>query len=283
MSCLLCSKQYNLYAGDSQGLAAYDGQIMNITDLVKIHHSNYLDDIPFWISLTEGKEPVLEVGCGHGRVVFPLLAAGREVVGVDIDLPAIQLLWDELGEKELEIQNRVRIIHENFNNFDPEGSFGAVIIPCNTYSTFPIIERQIIISKIYQILAPGGVFAASMPNPVQLRSLFEELKENSDPEGSDLETAFLHPETGFPVQVSSSLASRENRLVWDWIYDCLHPNGQVERGVQSTEHYLSTQEIYQQELAGAGFEDIRSIGDFDSSDYLEDSSYLILLGKKAPV
>ena len=256
---------------------------MNITDLVKIHHSDYLDDIPFWTSWTEGKEPVLEVGCGHGRVALPLLAAGREVVGVDIDLPAIQSLQDELGEKEVDIQNKARIIHENIINYQPEGPFGAVIIPCNTYSTFPLEERQIIISKIYQILAPGGVFAASMPNPVQLRSLNKELRENSDPEGSDLETAFLHPETGFPVQVSSSLTARENCLGWDWIYDYLHPDGQVERVIQSTEHYLTTLEIYQQELARSGFENIRSMGDFDSSDYLEDSSYLILLGNKAEV
>ncbi|MCD6425662.1 MAG: class I SAM-dependent methyltransferase [Anaerolineales bacterium] len=256
---------------------------MNKTDLIKIHHADYLDDIHFWTSWTEGKEPVLEVGCGHGRVALPLLAAGREVVGVDIDLPAIQSLRDDLEKKEMEIQNRARIIHENIVNFQPEGRFGAAIIPCNTYSTFPLEERQIIISKIYQLLAPGGIFAASMPNPLQLRSLYEELRENSDPEGSDLETSFLHPETGFPVQVSSKVTARENSLGWDWIYDHLHPDGQVERVVQSTEHYLTTLEIYQQELVRVGFDEIHSMGDFDSSDYLEDSSYLILVGNKAEV
>ena len=256
---------------------------MNKTDLIKIHHADYLDDIRFWTSWTEGKEPVLEVGCGHGRVVLPLLAAGREVVGVDIDLPAIQSLRDELGNKEVDIQKRARIIHENIVNFQPEGPFGAVIIPCNTFSTFPSEERQIIISKIYQLLALDGVFAVSMPNPAQLRFLYEELKENSNPEGPDLETSFLHPETGFPVQVSSKVAARENSLGWDWIYDHLHPDGQVERVVQSTEHYLTTPEIYQQELVSAGFDEIQLMGDFDCSDYLEDSPYLILVGNKAEV
>lgn len=256
---------------------------MNKTDLVKIHHADYLDDIPFWISWTEGKEPVLEVGCGHGRVALPLLEEGREVVGVDIDLPAIQSLRNELGKKELNVQNRAQIIHDNIANINPVGSFGAVIIPCNTYSTFHVEERQIIISKIYQLLAPGGGFAASMPNPVQLRSLYEELRENSDPGGSDLETSFLYPETGFPVQVSSYVAATENSLVWDWIYDHLHPDGQVERMVQSTKHFLATLEIYQQELVRAGFDEIHSMGDFDKSEFYEGSPYLILLGKKPGV
>jgi len=253
---------------------------MNKTNLVKIHHADYLDDIPFWVSRTEGKEPILEVGCGHGRVALPLLAAGREVVGLDIDLPAIQSLRDELGKKELDIQNRARIIHENIVNFKPEDSFGAVIIPCNTYTTFPLEERQSIISKIYQLLAPDGVFTASMPNPVQLRFFYGDLMENSDPEGPDLETSFLHPDTGYPVQVSSSLTAREKSLGWDWIYDHLHPDGQVERVVQSTEHYLTNLETYLKELDEIGFEKIQTMGDFEESPYSEDSPYLILVGIK---
>ncbi len=50
---------------------------------------------------------------------------------------------------------------------------------------------------------------------------------------------------------------------WDWIYDHLHPDGQVDRYIRSTEHYLTTLETYQQELIEVGFIDIRSLGDFD--------------------
>ena len=253
---------------------------MNKTDLIRIHHADYLEDIPFWISWTEGKGTVLEVGCGHGRVALPLLAAGREVVGVDIDLPALQFFREELEGKELEIQKRAQVVHEDFINFQSEGSFGTVIIPCNTYSTFTFEERQMIISKAYKLLSPGGIFVASLPNPVQLRSLYDELLENPDQAESDLETSFPHPETGNPVQVSSSMIAKEMSLVWDWIYDHLHPDGQVDRYIRSTEHYLTTLETYQQELIKVGFNGIRSMGDFDNSEYTEDSPYLILGGKK---
>jgi len=253
---------------------------MNKTDLIRIHHADYLEDIPFWISWTEGKGIVLEVGCGHGRVALPLLAAGREVVGVDIDRPALQSLREELEEKEPEIQKRAQIIHEDFINFQSESSFGTVIIPCNTYSTFLLEERQMILSKAYKLLNPGGIFVASFPNPVQLRSLYDGLRANPDQAGLDLETAFPHPETSNPVQVSSSMIVKENSLGWDWIYDHLHPDGQVDRYIRSTEHYLTKLETYQLELVEAGFVEILSMGDFDNSEYSGDSPYLILVGKK---
>ena len=253
---------------------------MNKTELIRIHHADYLEDIPFWISWTEGKGTVLEVGCGHGRVALPLLAAGREVVGVDIDKPALQYLREELKEKEPKIQKRAQIIHEDIINFQSESSFGSVIIPCNTYSTFPLDERQMILSKAYSLLSPGGRFAASVPNPVQTRSLYDELWANPDQSGSDLETSFLHPDTGNPVQVSSRLIAKEKSIGWDWIYDHLYPDGQVDRYIRSTEQYLTTLETYQQELIEVGFIDIRTLGDFDISEFAEESPYLVLGGEK---
>ena len=253
---------------------------MKKTDLVRIHHADYQDDIPFWISWTEGNQPVLEVGCGHGRVALPLLVEGREVVGVDFDLDAIQSLRADLSGKESELQARAKIIHTDIFEFPPQGLFGAVIIPCNTFSTFTAEERQQLIDRVFQHLKPEGVFAASMPNPVLVRSLYEEIKISGDQAEPDIETSFPHPGTGFPVQVSSTLAIRDKSLGWDWIYDHLHPDGQVDRFVRSTEHYLSTLETYLHELSGAGFDEILTMGDFDSSEYSTDSPYLILIARK---
>jgi len=137
-----------------------------------------------------------------------------------------------------------------------------------------------ILSKAYNLLSPGGRFAASVPNPHQVKSLYEELLANPDQGGSDLETSFSHPETGNPVQVSSNLIAKEKSLGWDWIYDHLQPDGQVDRYIRSTEHYLTPLETYQQELIRVGFKDIRFQGDFDNSEYSENSPYLILCGVK---
>jgi SAM-dependent methyltransferase len=253
---------------------------MNKSELVRIHHAEYLEDIPFWTSVTEGQDPVLEVGCGHGRVSLPLLESGRVVVGVDIELPAIQYLQEEIKKAGPAIQARAQIRHENILHHHAVHPYGAVIIPCNTLSTFSAGERQILLSRIYQQLKPGGVFAASVPNPSQVISWFEELRDEGDQSEPDPETSFIHPGSGFPVEVSSNLHARENSLGWSWIYDHLRPDGQVDRVIQSTEHYLSSLEEYRTDLVQAGFNIIQSLGDFESSAYSGSSPYLILISKK---
>lgn len=250
------------------------------TDLIRIHHAEYLEDIPFWKSLTKGKDPILEVGCGHGRVTLPLLEAGHEITGVDIDPLPIQYLRGCLEQKEPEVQDRALIIQDDIVGFQSDRSFGAVIIPCNTYSTFSRVIRKKMISGIYGLLKPEGIFSASMPNPVQVLALHKEIQENQDEDNTDLETVIIHPETGFPVQVSSSVNSREESLSWDWIYDHLHPDGKVERLMQSTEHYLTNLDTYLKELIEVGYDNLKTLGDFDGITFSDDSPYLILVGRK---
>ena len=81
-------------------------------DLVRIHHEGYLEDIPFWKTWTTGKDPILEVGCGHGRVTLPLLESGRTVVGVDLDQDAVLYLSGALQKSSREIQDQAVIIQE---------------------------------------------------------------------------------------------------------------------------------------------------------------------------
>jgi SAM-dependent methyltransferase len=250
------------------------------TELIRIHHAEYQQDIPFWTSLTENKDPILEVGCGHGRVTLPLLDAGHQIIGVDIDSLPIQYLHDSLEQKEPEIRDRALIFHEDIIGFQSDQRFGAVIIPCNTYSTFSRDKRRTMISKIYELLKPGGIFAASMPNPVQVMAVHKDLQESGDQYGPDQETFIIHPETGFPVQISSSLDPREDSLGWDWIYDHLYPDGKVERLRQSTEHYLTSLDTFLKEFNDVGFDKVKTFGDFDRIPFFDDSPYLILVGRK---
>ena len=42
-------------------------------------------DVPFWKRVAAAAEgPVLELGCGTGRVMLPIARAGTAVVGIDL-------------------------------------------------------------------------------------------------------------------------------------------------------------------------------------------------------
>jgi SAM-dependent methyltransferase len=53
----------------------------------------YTADLPVWTELTAGQGPVLDLGCGIGRVARHLARSGTEVVGLDFD----PLLVDDLN------------------------------------------------------------------------------------------------------------------------------------------------------------------------------------------
>jgi hypothetical protein len=147
------------------------------------------------------------------------------------------------------------------------GQFAFIYMPCNTYSTLDAPGRARLLAGLRARLLPGGLFAASLPNPVALAAL-----EDSEPEE---EETFAHPGTGNPVQVSAGWARRSGELAVIWHYDHLLPDGRVARHSVEVRHQPQTPGQIRAELEGQGFEVILR-GDFDSSAYSPDSPHLIL-------
>jgi SAM-dependent methyltransferase len=251
-----------------------------ISNLVRIHHAAYEDDIPFWISRTEGLDPVLEIGPGHGRVTLPLLEAGRFVVGVDRDSESLAYLTGVLDEFNDQTRQRISLIKSDIFDFQPEVPFGVVIIPCNTYSTFNSEDRSRLLKIVFSSLKEGGQLIASLPNPERMEEIFAELHGTGQVENPDLETVITHPGTGFPVQVSSRVRASSSSLLWDWIYDHLHPNGQVERDVVTVEHFPASRQVILTELREGGFRDVLCLGDYSGELYSSSSPFLIFVCQK---
>jgi len=248
-----------------------------ISDLIRIHHAAYRTDLPFWIQYTQGWDPVLEVGCGHGRVTLPLLKAGRIVVGVDRDLAALEYLKSTLGGASDAVRQRARLVNEDILSFVPGISFGAVIIPCNTYSTFNPSGRLKLLKSASSWLGSGGKLIFSLANPLQTTEIFNDLHDKRHVDSPEIEETITHPETGHPVQISSRLRSTADTLLWDWIYDHLHPNGQVEREMVTVEHFLVSKQEILSELQRENFEAVHCLGDYSGEPYSDSSPYLIVV------
>ena len=55
-------------------------------------------DVPFWRTLAaQAAGPVLELGCGTGRIALPLGRAGSHVVGIDRSAPMLANVPSQLG------------------------------------------------------------------------------------------------------------------------------------------------------------------------------------------
>jgi SAM-dependent methyltransferase len=240
--------------------------------LYHAHHQHYQEDIPFWKSLARNHgNPILELGCGTGRVLLPLAKSGHNIFGIDNSPEMVRFLNQQISP---ELQSDIFIIKGDMISFNIEMHFQLIFSPCNTYSTVEAYRRPAMLSCIYDHLAPGGVFGVSIPNPKMLAALAESASE------PEIETIFNHPVTGYPVQVSSCWKRNVSVLTFIWHYDHLFPNGQVERITTSTDHALSSKDQYLREMLAVNFS-IQSIyGNFDLKPFTQDSTDLIILVQK---
>jgi SAM-dependent methyltransferase len=238
--------------------------------LYNAHHSLHAEDIPFWLDLSRRYEaPVLELGCGTGRVLIPLALEGKWAVGLDNDFAMLRLLRKNLAKYPLA---KAEAVQADFSAFHLAAQFGLILLPCNTYSTLTGETRQAVLRGVLDHLSPGGAFVVSMPNPQLLRHL----PRSAEPE---VEEIFAHPTDGEPVQVSSGWVRSQESLTFLWHYDHLFPDGKVERLSTKVTHYLTSLEQHRQEFEAAGFCDLTCLGDYDGSENSPAAPQLILLAK----
>lgn len=244
----------------------------HIPILYHAHHQNYREDLPFWQFLArQHGDPILELGCGTGRVLLFLAKSGHTIFGVDNSPNMLQFLNQQIPP---ELQSRIYPIKGDMTNFNIEMQFKLIILPCNTYSTIEADIRPAMLKNINEHLAPGGVFGVSIPNPEILSALVE---STSEPE---IESIFNHPITGNPVQVSSCWERNASVLTFIWHYDHLFPNGHIDRVTTSTDHQLSSTDQFLTEMQAANFSIQSTFGNFDSGRFTPDSTDLIILAKK---
>ncbi len=235
------------------------------------HQQTYQEDIPFWMEIAARHgSPILELGCGTGRIFFPIALKGYQVFGLDNDYSMLEVLKrDSLLNSMIQLD----IIQADAAAFHIAIQFALIIMPCNTFSTFNEKERREILNQVSAHLAPNGAFVASITNP----KLLEDLDVQSD---NEIEELISHPVTGHPVQVANNWKRYDNIFELNWHYDHLFPDGSVERVIYQINHYIVNTNKYRAEFSDAGLSLNRIFGGFDFSDYQSDSDNLILMGTK---
>lgn len=239
--------------------------------LYHAHHQRYEEDLPFWLDLA-GQQggPVLELGCGSGRVSIPLARAGFAAFGLDRDPDMLALLREILPA---DLRSSVHIFQGDLTAFRLEAKFPLILLPCNTFSTLTATERGAALACVHRHLPSGGLFAVSMPNPTGLARLPKRGE-------SVVEDVFVHPLSGNPLQVSSSWERDRWIFRLYWHYDHLLSDGSVERLTAESRHHLSPAEVYLEELRAAHLLSVATYGDFDCSAFERTSPSLIMLARR---
>ena len=239
-----------------------------LAKLYHVQHQEYLEDIPFWLSLAKGSAgTIVELGCGTGRITKPLLDKGHEVIGIDNDPIMLEFIRAEMGKHK-----KLKLLEADFTEFIDYKKASLVILPCNTFSTLSKEQRKKLISNVYDNLPENTVFCVSFVNP----ELINIMPDSEEPE---VEMLIEHPETGQPLQLSAEWESTTDKFIITWHFDELFSDGSVKRISESVEHYKETTQEFVDEFNEAGFE-IELFGGFEREKYEDESENLIIRAKK---
>jgi SAM-dependent methyltransferase len=238
------------------------------------------EDIDFYLEQAQrAGGPVLEVGCGTGRVLLPIARAGIEIIGMDASQGMLTVCRNRLDAEPAEVKGRVELLEADMRDFDLGRQFRLITIPFRPFQHLETVDEQMSCLKaIHRHLADDGAFVLDIFNP-WLDAL---TKDNLGEEYGE-EPEFIL-EDGRRVVRVHKVVERDlhNQLIYnELIYYVTHPDGSAERLVHTfTMRYLFRFEA-EHLLARSGYEIESLYANYDLSTHADAyPGELIFVAKK---
>lgn len=247
----------------------------------RFYDSDYRDDADdieaVAMLAAEWGDPLLELGCGTGRVLAPLAAAGHDITGVDISPALLAQAADKLAQQE---RASARLIEADLRTFDlPRKDFAFAFCLSNTLMHLTTADDQLAaLCNAARHLRPGGRLLLDLFNPDLPRLLaVDGLMELAD--------RWQDESTGAEVLKWSvrrlDLAEQLQETLF--IYEEIFADGRTQRTTcPFTLRFLWRSEAeLMLRCAGLVVEEVW--GDFEAAPYADGCDHLILIARKPNV
>jgi SAM-dependent methyltransferase len=225
-------------------------------------------DVAFYVDLAdEVGGPILEVGCGTGRVLLPTARRGHAITGLDDSARMLAVLRGRLEEEPADVRGRVTVVEGDMRDFEAGGPFALVTLPFRPFQHLTATEDQLAcLAAVRRHLAPGALLALDVFDP-DLEML---VQETPTPEFGQ-EPPFHMPD-GRRVIRKHRVRERDLRgqvSRCEISYYVGHENGNVDKHV----HRFPMRHVFRWELEHllerSGFGVERVYGDFQRAPYGE--------------
>ena len=227
-------------------------------------------DVEFYLKEIRGTgSPVLELGCGTGRLLVPIALEGFEVVGLDRAPSMLEIARDKVGQLPPDVRERIEIVDGDMRDISLNRRFKLVIIPYRAFLHLLTVEDQrSALTSIHEHLENGGrlVFNIFDPNLEMIVA-----RSSNVGEALTLFTEFDMPETGRKTVVwETRQYDVERQVVTEYrIFEELDSQGVV---VKKTYTPLILRWVYRYEMEHllelCGFEVEALYGDFNRGPYM---------------
>jgi SAM-dependent methyltransferase len=221
-------------------------------------------DVEFFIDLAlRSGGPALELGAGTGRILWPMAAAGIEVVGLERSAAMIAAAERKAADYESDVRERVHYIQGDMADFKLDTQFGLVFAGGRVFQFLLTPEDQRrCLACVRRHLLPGGLLALDLFDP-----RFEWLLPDSGAPTTRDEVR--HPQSGNVVstRITRRVVDPLTQVISeDWLFQEMSPSGGVLR--EEREH-LRLRWTHRQEMRHlfelCGFEVVAEYSDFRRS------------------
>ncbi|MCS7087718.1 MAG: class I SAM-dependent methyltransferase [Thermoflexales bacterium] len=261
-------------ANTRHAAALYD----SFAEVYDLQHRHYLDDLPMYLRLAREAGPsacILEIGCGSGRLLVPLLEAGWRVVGVDESAAMLRIAAARLASLPQPIGHRGMLVRADARKLALTMRFDLAIIALNTFLHNLSRESQLaMLRAARQHLKPSALLVVDLPPN-------DELAWQPDDGQFHHEATLVDPAAKRTIQkyVASRVfwSTQEQELTYRLEVQTPHAPPQEHLYVVRVRHVFR----YEMELLllSSGFEAPRWAGNYDLTPYGEGSPRMIALAR----
>lgn len=236
-----------------------------LAEFYDLENAQLTADLPFWLALAaEQGGPVLELGCGTGRVTRQIALAGHTITGVDNSAEMLQRAQIQLASHP-KVAGRITWQQASMAGFEVAPGFRLAILPYNTFMHLLTTADQIaVLQRIRAALAAGGVLAFDIANPGEAYA--------SITPGLTLERVFRDEARDLTIQQFAyqrlSRAAQRNDVLWQ--YDCIAGDGNLRRVVVELAYRYTFPGEIGLLLEKTGFRLQQLLGDWDFEAPFED-------------
>ncbi|MFX1253146.1 MAG: class I SAM-dependent methyltransferase [Promethearchaeota archaeon] len=239
-------------------------------------------DVQFYVEEAQkAGSPVLELGCGTGRILIPAAEAGIEIVGLDKSPDMLSIAEKKVLNLIPTVKDRIQLVEGDMNQFSFEKRFKLIIIPYRAFLHLmtPEDQRQAL-HCINRHLSEDGRLVFNIFDPkieiiaAHFGSLGSSLKKVNE---------FIHPETKNRVVVwDTRQYDLEQQTIDQYtIFEELDQKGTVISKMYSR---LNLRYLYRYEmqylLELCGFEIEALYGDFQRGPFCHGGEQIWIARKK---
>jgi ubiquinone/menaquinone biosynthesis C-methylase UbiE len=238
-------------------------------------NADMTDDLGLYSELAgETGDPILDVGCGTGRVMLHLAQQGYRVVGIDYSEAMLAR-----GQRKLDVLRDltplVTFVHGDALTTELTERFRLILVPYNGLMHFHTqADQAAALRRFRALLADGGQLVLDLPNA-------GEAFGTQDDGALVLERMFTEPESGHLVMQHSysTLERITQQLHVTWIYDEIADGGAVRRTLAPLVLryvFLGEMDLL---LALTGLRRVDVYGDYDRAPFVEGSPRMIVVAE----